>query len=104
MWSGLCSFTPHFYLLEANPALRHRLFSALEKGNPEEQLVFYQPGIGTYLDSRTSFLSPTVAKLLDMAIGSSLEHHVHEGYAFLQQNCEPALFLCPFFQMSRQRG
>lgn len=37
-----------------------------------------------------------VAKLLDMAIGSSLEHHVHEGYAFLQQNCELGHFLGPF--------
>ncbi|KAG8950707.1 hypothetical protein FRC00_007582, partial [Tulasnella sp. 408] len=46
-----------------------RLFSMLEKDKPEEQVVYYQPGLGTYLASEAAW-SPTekaISELMDKA-------------------------------------
>ncbi|KAG9048663.1 hypothetical protein FS837_012291 [Tulasnella sp. UAMH 9824] len=55
-----------------------RLFSLLEKEKPEEQMVYYQPGLGTYLASEAAW-SPTekvVSELMDKAFARYLDVHV----------------------------
>ncbi|TFK69783.1 hypothetical protein BDN72DRAFT_959293 [Pluteus cervinus] len=61
-----------------------RFFRALKKDAPE-QLVYYQPGIGTYTKYQplTSFFSTLLSKV-DEALALYLNEHVKEG--FVMQN------------------
>lgn len=64
-----------------------QLFSCLKKDSQSHQLVYYQPGIGTY--TKSSFISPLttkVSKVLDEMLAWNLQAHVQEGYEFLMQN------------------
>lgn len=78
-----------------------RLFRALEKDKPDDQLVYYQvrvpvysypsvihptfqPGIGTY--NKRQFLTKSfsyIATVVDQAIALYLDDHVKEGYALV---------------------
>ncbi|KAK1230821.1 hypothetical protein PQX77_006093 [Marasmius sp. AFHP31] len=67
-----------------------KFFSLLEKGDYEEQLCYYQAGVGTYFDP--GVVSPLLqwgAKVLDEAFAWYLPTHVMEGYKFLMQNYRP---------------
>ncbi|KAG8856463.1 hypothetical protein FRB96_006429 [Tulasnella sp. 330] len=55
-----------------------RLFSALDKTRPDKQLCYYQPGIGTYVGSTSSW-SPwkqKIAEILDEGLAWDLDAHV----------------------------
>ncbi|KAG9018129.1 hypothetical protein FRB90_012150 [Tulasnella sp. 427] len=55
-----------------------RFFTALEKNKPEQQLCYYQPGIGTYVSPAAAW-SPTlkrIAEKIDFAVAWYLDTHV----------------------------
>ncbi|KIK60797.1 hypothetical protein GYMLUDRAFT_200122 [Collybiopsis luxurians FD-317 M1] len=73
------------------------LFSMLKKDDPEQQLVYYQAGIGTY--SIPQIAQPWMAKvhkILDMMLGHHLDAHVMSGYEFLMQNYSIGDKICIF--------
>ncbi|KAG8977139.1 hypothetical protein FRB90_008884, partial [Tulasnella sp. 427] len=75
-----------------------RLFAALEKEQPERQLCYYQPGIGTYLGP-TNAWSPalqSLAKGLDQMFAWYLDTHIMGGYRFLMQNYLRGDRICMF--------
>jgi len=64
-----------------------KFYSLLEKDRPQEQIMYYQAGIGTYFNPGiVSPLFEWVAKILDEAFAWYLDTHVREGYLFLMQN------------------
>ncbi|KAF8885156.1 hypothetical protein BD779DRAFT_1442618 [Infundibulicybe gibba] len=74
-----------------------RFFNALEKDEMEEQLAYYQPGIGTYLKSQ--FYTKTASRVstkIDEAIATGLPEHVKSGYKFLMQNYRLGDRICLF--------
>ncbi|RDX42989.1 hypothetical protein OH76DRAFT_1253027 [Lentinus brumalis] len=64
------------------------LFSMLKKDDRNEQMVYYQPGIGTYLSNTQNVngFKAQIDKILDEAIAWDLDAHVMGGYEFLMQN------------------
>ncbi|KDR82959.1 hypothetical protein GALMADRAFT_238664 [Galerina marginata CBS 339.88] len=63
-----------------------KLFALLKKDN-DEQLCYYQAGVGTYF--QPGVVSPIFewgAKVLDLAFAWYLNQHVMDGYTFLMQN------------------
>ncbi|KAI0756457.1 hypothetical protein C8Q80DRAFT_1264510 [Daedaleopsis nitida] len=64
------------------------LFSLLKKDDRNEQLVYYQPGIGTYTvnTQKPTGLRKRIDKFLDKMIVWNLSDHVMGGYEFLMQN------------------
>ncbi|EIM85764.1 uncharacterized protein STEHIDRAFT_121799 [Stereum hirsutum FP-91666 SS1] len=74
-----------------------RLFSLLQKGNNSSQLVYYQPGVGTYLEP--GVVSPLFtwgAKVLDEAVAWYLPQHVIGGYTYLMSNYSVGDKICLF--------
>ncbi|KAL4250658.1 hypothetical protein ABKN59_005360 [Abortiporus biennis] len=74
-----------------------KFYSLLKKDCTDEQLCYYQPGIGTYL--QPGVISPMFqwcAKILDEAIAWYLDAHVQGGYQFLMQNWRPGDKICIF--------
>ena len=68
-----------------------KIFRMLDAGDPNYH-VYYQPGIGTYVQSQsyshTSFFTKTyswVQKTRDSMIGSSFDQHLMAGYKFLMR-------------------
>ncbi|KAF8257840.1 hypothetical protein EI94DRAFT_1774333 [Lactarius quietus] len=64
-----------------------KLYSMLRKDRVEEQLTYYQAGIGTYF--QPGVVSPLFqwgAQIMDEAIAWYLYQHVQDGYQFLMQN------------------
>ncbi|KAI1793368.1 hypothetical protein LXA43DRAFT_972022 [Ganoderma leucocontextum] len=65
-----------------------KFYSLLKKdGASDQQLCYYQPGIGTYLNP--GVVSPIFqwcAKILDEAFAWYLDAHVRGGYQFLMEN------------------
>ncbi|KDR86028.1 hypothetical protein GALMADRAFT_399158 [Galerina marginata CBS 339.88] len=62
-------------------------FTMLKKDDPEQQMVYYQAGIGTYTVPQIA--KPMMAKLhrlMDAMVGVHLDAHVMGGYEFLMQN------------------
>ncbi|KAG8932554.1 hypothetical protein FRC02_000932 [Tulasnella sp. 418] len=75
-----------------------RLFSILEKDDPEKQLVYYQPGLGTYV-SESIVWSPIlrrIALMLDQGVAWYLDAHIMGGYTFLMDNYRPGDKICLF--------
>ncbi|KZV92257.1 hypothetical protein EXIGLDRAFT_614640 [Exidia glandulosa HHB12029] len=67
-----------------------KMFSLLKKDEPDKQLVYYQPGVGTF--AKPGILVPAflwLAKMFDMAVACYLDEHVLGGYVFLMQNYLP---------------
>ncbi|KAN0064401.1 hypothetical protein ACQY0O_002599 [Thecaphora frezii] len=62
-----------------------KLFAALKKGD-SRQLVYYQPGIGTYARHGRPGLS--LVSTLDMMFGTTVNAHIKEGYRYLMQRYE----------------
>ncbi|KDQ18896.1 hypothetical protein BOTBODRAFT_153774 [Botryobasidium botryosum FD-172 SS1] len=64
-----------------------KLFEVLKRDKEEEQMVYYQTGIGTY--ASPGFTTPimlAIAKLADLAIAWFLNEHVMGGYKYLMQH------------------
>ncbi|KAI0293299.1 hypothetical protein B0F90DRAFT_1643195 [Multifurca ochricompacta] len=74
-----------------------KLYSLLKKDKEEDQLCYYQAGIGTYI--QPGVVSPLFrlgARILDMAIAWYLYQHVMDGYKFLMQNYNVGDRVCLF--------
>ncbi|KAF7364820.1 hypothetical protein MVEN_00352100 [Mycena venus] len=74
-----------------------KLFALLKKDDWREQLCYYQPGIGTYVDP--GMVSPVLewgAKVLDQAFAIYLNDHVMDGYRFLMNNYHTGDKICLF--------
>ncbi|KAJ7741369.1 hypothetical protein B0H16DRAFT_1565561 [Mycena metata] len=74
-----------------------KLFALLKKDDFREQLCYYQPGVGTYLNP--SVVSPVFewcAKVLDEAFAIFLNDHVMDGYRFLMENYRKGDKICLF--------
>ncbi|KAH7928583.1 hypothetical protein BV22DRAFT_1030530 [Leucogyrophana mollusca] len=73
------------------------LFGALTKNKPDEQLVYYQAGIGTYTSPLIAMpIVARMASIADEAVAWYLDAHVKEGYTFLMQNYRPGDKICLF--------
>ncbi|KAG2359491.1 hypothetical protein BDR07DRAFT_1378664 [Suillus spraguei] len=73
-----------------------KFFSLLKK-DTDNQLCYYQAGIGTYFSP--GVVSPMfswLAKILDETFACYLDAHVMEGYKFLMDNYEPGDKICLF--------
>ncbi|EJC98126.1 uncharacterized protein FOMMEDRAFT_162480 [Fomitiporia mediterranea MF3/22] len=67
-----------------------KFFAMLRKDCDDEQLCYYQTGIGTYLPpGMWSALSMWIAKIADEAIAWYLDAHVMDGYRFIMKNYRP---------------
>ncbi|KAF5377977.1 hypothetical protein D9615_006665 [Tricholomella constricta] len=74
-----------------------KFFALLKKDDFNEQLCYYQPGIGTWFNP--GVVSPVFlwgAKVLDQAFAWYLDAHVIEGYRFLMQNYRVGDKICIF--------
>lgn len=74
-----------------------KFYALLKKDNTDEQLCYYQPGVGTYF--QPGVVQPLFqwgAKMLDEAIAWYLDAHVRGGYTFLMQNYRPGDKICIF--------
>ncbi|KAI9444642.1 hypothetical protein H4582DRAFT_2094510 [Lactarius indigo] len=74
-----------------------KLYSLFNKDHTDQQLCYYQAGVGTYTTSR--FITPVVqwmAKTIDKAIAWYLYQHVLDGYRFLMQNYNAGDRVCLF--------
>lgn len=74
-----------------------RFFSLLRKDNCDEQLCYYQAGVGTILPP--GIWEPAlewVAKTLDLAFAWYLNQHIMDGYRYLMQNYMPGDKICLF--------
>jgi hypothetical protein len=74
-----------------------KLYSILRKDKVEDQLCYYQAGIGTYFEPGiVRPLFHRVAALLDEAFAWYLYQHVIDGYKFLMQNYNVGDKVCLF--------
>ncbi|KAI0800501.1 hypothetical protein C8Q74DRAFT_1364224 [Fomes fomentarius] len=75
-----------------------QFFRLLRKDNHDEQIVYYQPGIGTYTSGTRSpgSLISRVDQLLDQMFAWNLGSHVMGGYEFLMQNYKEGDKICLF--------
>ncbi|EKM49551.1 uncharacterized protein PHACADRAFT_265089 [Phanerochaete carnosa HHB-10118-sp] len=74
-----------------------KLYSLLKKDNTDDQLCYYQPGVGTYFHpGAVQPLFQWGARMLDEAIAWYLDEHVRGGYTFLMQNYRPGDKICIF--------
>ncbi|KAH9953351.1 hypothetical protein BC827DRAFT_1146310 [Russula dissimulans] len=74
-----------------------RLFSILRVDRPEEQVCYYQAGVGTYFKDgvvRPRFQG--IAKLLDEGFAWYISEHILDGYKFLMQNYYEGDTVCIF--------
>ncbi|KAG8926594.1 hypothetical protein FRC00_002748 [Tulasnella sp. 408] len=75
-----------------------RLFAALEKNVPGEQVVYYQPGIGTYVRAEAPW-APFLrdfAKTVDKGLAWYIGTHITGGYKFLMQHYSKGDRICLF--------
>ncbi|KAF9644334.1 hypothetical protein BDM02DRAFT_3213730 [Thelephora ganbajun] len=74
-----------------------KFYALLDKCCPPDQIVYYQPGIGTWFNP--GVVSPFLtwlAKIADEAIAWYLDEHVRGGYKFLMQNYRQGDKVCLF--------
>jgi len=74
-----------------------KLYSIFRKDKVEDQVCYYQAGIGTYFPP--GVVSPAfrwVAKILDEGFAWYLSEHVTEGYKFIMQNYDVGDKVCLF--------
>lgn len=74
-----------------------KFFALLKKDDFNQQLCYYQPGIGTWFNP--GVVSPLFlwgAKVLDEAFAWYLDAHVIEGYKFVMQNYRVGDKICIF--------
>ncbi|KAG8986423.1 hypothetical protein FRB90_004006, partial [Tulasnella sp. 427] len=75
-----------------------RLFAALEKARPNEQVVYYQPGIGTYVRPEAPWAPAirNVAMTVDKALAWYIGTHIIGGYKFLMEHYSEGDKICLF--------
>ncbi|KEP54693.1 DUF2235 domain protein [Rhizoctonia solani 123E] len=74
-----------------------KLFSLLKRDNREEQMVYYQPGVGTYVPPGILLpITLQLAKIADQAIALYLDKHVMGGYEFLMKHYNDGDKICLF--------
>ncbi|KZS92702.1 hypothetical protein SISNIDRAFT_466593 [Sistotremastrum niveocremeum HHB9708] len=75
-----------------------RIFQCLKKNDPTRQMVYYQPGIGTYVDPTMTggALKTYVASKLDEAVAWYFHAHVKDGYEFLMDHYVAGDRICLF--------
>jgi uncharacterized protein (DUF2235 family) len=67
-----------------------RLYEMLDLANPEQQIAYYDPGVGTF--SATGAWTPvgrSLSRLLGLAFGSGLKTNLAEAYTYLMRHYEP---------------
>ncbi|KAG9018128.1 hypothetical protein FRB90_012149 [Tulasnella sp. 427] len=85
-------------VFDEDPTNIIRIFGALEKNMPSEQVVYYQPGIGTYVRADAPW-SPAVrgfAKTIDKGLAWYISTHITGGYKFLMQHYSAGDRICLF--------
>ncbi|KAH9010783.1 hypothetical protein EDB84DRAFT_1541996 [Lactarius hengduanensis] len=74
-----------------------KLYSLLRKDKVEDQLCYYQAGIGTYIQPGVvSPLFERAAEILDDSIAWYLYQHIMDGYKFLMQSYNVGDKVCLF--------
>jgi len=74
-----------------------QFLSLLKKDDNNEQLVYYQAGIGTYTDPLFSLpVTNGVSLVLDQMLAWNFASHVKDGYAYLMQNYSQGDKICIF--------
>ncbi|KAH8987402.1 hypothetical protein EDB86DRAFT_3082313 [Lactarius hatsudake] len=74
-----------------------KLYSLFNKDHVDQQLCYYQAGIGTYTaPGLISSIGKLVAKTLDKAIAWYLYQHILDGYQFLMRNYKVGDQICLF--------
>ncbi|CAE6482247.1 unnamed protein product [Rhizoctonia solani] len=74
-----------------------KLFSLLKRDNREEQMVYYQPGVGTYVPPGILLpITLKLAKVADQGIALYLDKHVMGGYEFLMKHYNDGDKICLF--------
>ncbi|CAE6437760.1 unnamed protein product [Rhizoctonia solani] len=68
----------------------------LNKDNSDNQMVYYQAGIGTRCKHFITPIGVAISKAADMAIAHGLQDHVTDGYEFLMQNHRDGDKVCVF--------
>ncbi|KAF8594073.1 hypothetical protein BDV93DRAFT_535126 [Ceratobasidium sp. AG-I] len=64
-----------------------RFMQLLKKDDRTRQMVYYQAGIGTGIDTKHAGpISAKMSNIIDVAIATGLADHVRGGYQFLMQN------------------
>ncbi|KAG8958743.1 hypothetical protein FRC00_002339 [Tulasnella sp. 408] len=74
-----------------------KFFDLLRKDDPDRQMVYYQPGVGTYVNP--GMWMPVVlqmSKFADQAFAWFLDAHIMGGYKFLMQNWRKGDRICLF--------
>ncbi|RDB14966.1 hypothetical protein Hypma_016149 [Hypsizygus marmoreus] len=72
-------------------------FTMLKKDDSDQQMVYYQAGIGTYTSPEVATpLAAKISKTLDEAVAWNLSAHVMDGYEFLMQNYKAGDRICIF--------
>ncbi|PVF92195.1 hypothetical protein CPB86DRAFT_769670 [Serendipita vermifera] len=73
-----------------------KLCAVLDMQNPQ-QLVYYQPGIGTYTPPGVrGSIQNKIAKFVDTCFGWYLDQHVMDGYEYLMNHHKPGDKICIF--------
>ncbi|KAH9053019.1 hypothetical protein EDB83DRAFT_1191042 [Lactarius deliciosus] len=71
--------------------------SALKKDDASQQMVYYQPGVGTYsVPQVVTRVRARFQKYINMAIANHISAHVMSGYEFLMQNYRAMDKICIF--------
>ncbi|CAE6482239.1 unnamed protein product [Rhizoctonia solani] len=74
-----------------------KLFSLLKRDDQEEQMVYYQPGVGTYVPPGMLLpITLKLAKVVDQGIALYLNKHVMGGYEFLMKHYRHGDKICLF--------
>ncbi|KAB5593664.1 hypothetical protein CTheo_2847 [Ceratobasidium theobromae] len=74
-----------------------KLFSLLKRDNRDEQMVYYQPGVGTYAPPGIFLpISLALAKIADQGVALYLDKHVMGGYEFLMKHYNSGDRICLF--------
>ncbi|GAB1522206.1 hypothetical protein RhiTH_005318 [Rhizoctonia solani] len=68
----------------------------LKKDNFDNQMVYYQAGIGTHSKHFITPVGVAISKAADMALAHGLQDHVTDGYEFLMQNHREGDKICLF--------
>ncbi|KAF8323259.1 hypothetical protein DL93DRAFT_665633 [Clavulina sp. PMI_390] len=74
-----------------------KIFDCLEKNQPENQVVYYQTGVGTNIE-RSAFtpVTSTLSTWADLAFGWYLDSQVIDAYKFVQNNYNEGDCICVF--------
>ncbi|MEW2399376.1 DUF2235 domain-containing protein [Streptomyces sp. NPDC046862] len=67
-----------------------RLFEMLDLSDPERQIAYYDPGVGTFSAAAAwTPVSRALSKLFGLAFGSGLKTNLAEAYTYLMRHYEP---------------